>query len=56
MPIYRVGVQEVHVSTIVIEAASKNEALQLVSDGEGDELILEYSHTLDENLWSAEEV
>ena len=51
---FLVGVREVHVSTILIEAYNKEEAKRLV--GEGEEIYLEYSHTLDQNLWSVEEV
>ena len=55
---YIVGVREVHVQYIKVEASSVREALEIVSDGcEGDEALhLEYSHTMGVDSWSVEEV
>jgi predicted transcriptional regulator YheO len=48
---YLVEIREVHVSTREVEADSAQEALELTSDGAGDEMMLEYSHTLDRETW-----
>ena len=49
---YLVEVREVHVSTRRIVASSPSEAILKVSDGEGEELLCEYSHTEDTDTWS----
>lgn len=51
---FLVGVREVHVSTMEIEAESPEEAMRLVKDGAGREVMCEYSHTLDPDLWTVE--
>lgn len=58
MPRYVVGVREVHVQPIVIEAPSKHRALDLVEDGQGEPIddALEYSHTLPRQNWTVEEI
>ncbi len=53
--IYCVLVREVHVSTMEIEAANPIEAIQKVKDGQGEEVICEYSHTLDPDTWSVDD-
>jgi hypothetical protein len=53
---YYVLVREVHVSYRKVEASSPEEAKNKVCDGEGDEVQLEYSHTLDSDKWTIEEV
>lgn len=53
MPKFHVLVREVHVSTMLIEADTAQEALDTAS--EGDELDCEYSHTLDTDTWSVED-
>jgi hypothetical protein len=52
---FLVGVREVHVSTVEVEAESPEEAMRLVQDGDGEEIMREYSHTLDPDLWTVEE-
>src|SRR5690606_27458149 len=53
---YYVGIREVYVSTRVVDAESKDEAISRVRDGQvEEELDLEYSHTLDEKFWTVEE-
>lgn len=49
---YRVLIREVHVSHRIIEASSAEEALR--EAGEGTEVYLEYSHTLDPETWTVE--
>ncbi len=52
-----VGVREVHVQSVRVAAKDADEAKDKVRKGEGDYLDdgLEYSHTLDSELWTAEE-
>jgi len=52
---FTVLVREVHVSHREVTASSKEEALRMVKDGDGDETYLEYSHTLDTDTWQVEE-
>lgn len=52
MPVYYVGIREVHVSTRQVIAASPEEAMELAGDSE--EVMCEYSHTLDKETWSVE--
>jgi hypothetical protein len=54
---FRVCVREVHIQGYVVEAASPDEAIGKVADGEGemDEGHFEYSHTLDTDYWTAYE-
>ena len=51
---YIVLVREVHISHVLINAASEEEAITLVKDAEGEEVYSEYSHTLDPNTWTIE--
>jgi hypothetical protein len=55
---FRVLVREVHIQPTIIEADSKEEALKKVFDGEGelDTQGFEYSHTLDTDTWTVEEI
>ena len=53
---YIVGVREVHVSSMKITAESKEQAIDLIKEGDGEEVNLEYSHTLDSDLFTVEEV
>lgn len=46
MATYLVGIREVHVSTVEVEADSEEEALEIAAEGESEEVMLEYSHTL----------
>jgi len=52
---YLVGIREVHVNTVEVLAESEEEAKMKCRDGEFDEIELEYSHTLDPDLWTVEE-
>lgn len=52
---FLVGVREVHVSTMKIKAQNNTEALNKVQNGEGEEIMCEYSHTLDRDMWTVEE-
>lgn len=52
---YYIGIREVHVSTVVIEAESEEEALDSAAAGEGDEVMLEYSHTMGRDHFTVEE-
>jgi hypothetical protein len=54
MAVYIIGIREVHVSTVSVEADSEEEALDLAVDGAGEEIILEYSHTMDREHFSIE--
>ena len=54
---YRVGVREVWVKYVDVEAESPEKALDLVrmySVGDEQEDLFEYSHTLDSRLWGVE--
>lgn len=55
---YFVYVREVHVQTVEVEAKDEDEAIDKVKDGEGEYLddALEYSHCLDADTWTVEEV
>ena len=53
---FHVGIREVHVSTRKVMARSAQEAIDKLKDGDGDEVMCEYSHTLDPELWTVEEV
>lgn len=44
---YTVEVREVHVSSMEVEADSPEDAREKFKDGEGEEILCEYSHTLD---------
>lgn len=55
MPKYHIGVREVHIAIMEINADSKEEAIISIQEGNGEEVSLEYSHTLDSNLWTVEE-
>jgi hypothetical protein len=57
---YSVSIPEVHIATIYVEAESEEQALELAKDqyavtGTPDDP-LEYSHTLDKDLWKAYEI
>lgn len=53
--LYYVHIREVHVSTREVEADSPEEALEKVKDGDGEETMCEYSHTLDDETWTVED-
>ena len=52
---YYIGIREVHVSTVFVEADSEEEALDNAANGEGEEVVLEYSHTMDREHFTVEE-
>jgi hypothetical protein len=54
MPEFFVGVREVHVQTMLVEAETEKEAIDKVREGEGESCLCEYSHTLDSETWTAE--
>lgn len=51
--LYRVGIREVHVSYRLVWAKDEEEALELAGD-QGEEEIVEYSHTLSKDNWTVE--
>ena len=53
-----VGVREVYVQPYRVVAETPEEAVRLVADGEGDILDadFEYSHTLNPDTWTVEEM
>ena len=56
---YLVGVREVHVRFYSVQADSEENAKELVSKQDPsvvDEEFLEYSHELDRDTWSVEEI
>jgi hypothetical protein len=58
MKTYQVLVREVHIQGYVVEAEDPEDAVELVRYGSGDlnENMFEYSHTLEPELWTVEEV
>lgn len=52
---YYVGIREIHVSTRLVEAASPDEALEKATSVD-DEVYCEYSHTMDREHWTVEEI
>lgn len=53
---YIINVREVWVQMISIEANSKEEALDLVCQGKGEEIddTLEFSHLMDKEYWTVD--
>jgi len=58
MPEYIVAMREVHIQPVRVTAESPEEAIAITADGGGDfiEGGFEFSHTLDRDLWTVEEV
>lgn len=54
MPKFHVAVREVHVSTMEVEADGAKDAILKIKDGDGEEIMCEYSHTLSEDTWTVE--
>jgi len=54
MPKYKVLIREVHVSHRIVEAKDEKDAIE--EAGGGEETYLEYSHTLDPDTWTVEEI
>lgn len=42
---------EVHISHVKIDALNKDDARNKVMNGDGEEIALEYSHTIDETAY-----
>jgi len=53
---FNVSIREVHVLTMVVDADTEEEAIALAHDGKGEELMVEYSHTLGKGETTLEEV
>lgn len=53
---YLVGIREVHVWTVEVEAGSEEEALLVEKCEVGRDVMTEYSHTLDKETWSVEKI
>ena len=53
---YIVGIREVHVSSREVEAENPEEAINIAKKDLGTEVMVEYSHTMEENTWTVEEV
>jgi len=53
---FMIGVKEVHIQYIEIEADNGEEALDKVKQGEGTEKEIEYSCTLDSDEWYVNEI
>lgn len=51
--LYRVGIREVHVSQRLVWARDEEEALGIAGD-QGEEEIVEYSHTMSKDTWTVE--
>jgi hypothetical protein len=51
-----VGIREVHIRSIEVEAEDADEAINLANNKQEDELNIEYSHCLSQDNWSVEEV
>ena len=58
MPKFIVCVREIYIQPYEVEARDEDDAKEIVREGGGDilEEKLEYSHTLDTNLWTVEKV
>jgi hypothetical protein len=53
---YIVGIREVHISQREVEASSPEEAVNIAKRDFDTEVMFEYSHTLEENTWTVEEI
>jgi len=47
--------REVHVAHIEVRAESEDEAIKIVKDDGGEEIYMEYSHTMGTETWDIEE-
>ena len=56
MATYYIGIREVHVSTVTVEADSEEKALDIAAEGEGEEVMCEYAHTMDREYFTVERV
>lgn len=55
MKFYTVSVEEVHISRVVVEASSPEDARSRAASGEGEEISVDYSHIIGEDQWPVEE-
>lgn len=56
MKSYLVGVREIHVSYMRVNAESPQKAIEYIKEGDGEEVMCEYSRTLDDEMtWTVEE-
>lgn len=57
MKTFIIGVKEVHIQPVRVEADSREEAIKKVAEGEGETLeeLLEYDYTLEPDVWTAQE-
>lgn len=55
MPKYMVCIPEVHVSLREVEADTPEEAKKIAGDNFDTEVLLEYSHSLNLDMWTVEE-
>jgi hypothetical protein len=58
MRTFIVAVREVHVSHVKIQVpdvCNGQDAIEAVWNGEGEEILCEYSHTLEPDYWTVEE-
>jgi hypothetical protein len=53
---FHIGIREVHVRTVAVEAETVEEALEKANRMDEDEIMLEYSHCMDMDSWTVEEV
>jgi hypothetical protein len=58
VPRYIITVREVHTQIVQVDAANAVAAMEAVRDGGGQYLdnTLEYSHTLDPDTWTVEQI
>lgn len=56
MPKYMVGVKEMHIQYIEVEAQDMDDAVEKARQGDGTEKEIEYSCTLDSDDWTVNEV
>ncbi len=53
---YIVGIREVHVSSREVWANSPEEAKEIAAENLDTEVMVEFSHALDSDTWTVEEV
>lgn len=54
---YSVGIREIHVNTIEVEAETPKEAQERAeAEAQSGTINLEYSHTMDRQYWSVDEI
>jgi len=55
MKTFIVGMVEVHIQYIKVDAKNKKQAIELVKEGNGDYLDCEYSHVMASDKWIVNE-